>query len=79
MEVARDQLENGERAAAVVAGELMRSWIRARNLALRESFIADWKPNGSIELRLIEMMAQLYTRYEHWTALSVQRVGGFVS
>jgi len=73
-DVARDHLENGDRAAEVVAGELMRPWIRASYLALRDSFIADWKPTGSIELRLIEMMAQLYTAYEHWMSLSVQRV-----
>ena len=56
----------------------MRPWIKTSYLALRESFIADWKPTGSIEVRLIEMMAQLYTSYEHWMALSVRvrRCGG---
>jgi hypothetical protein len=73
-QVARDQLESGDRAAEVVASELSRPWTRARYLALRESFIADWKPTGSIELRLIEMMAQLYSAYEYWMGLSVQRV-----
>jgi hypothetical protein len=71
---ARDDLESGERAADVVASSIMRPWVRARYLVLRESFIADWKPTGSIETRLIEMMAQLYTAYEHWMELSVQRV-----
>jgi hypothetical protein len=61
---ARDDLESGERAADVVASGVMRPSARARYLALRESFIADWKPTGSIEIRLIEMMAQLYTEYE---------------
>lgn len=73
-QLARDHLESGQRAAEIVASELMRPWIKASYLALRESFIADWKPTGSIEVRLIEMMAQLYTSYEHWMALSVQRV-----
>jgi hypothetical protein len=73
-QAARNDLESGERAADVVASAITRPWIRARFLALRESFIADWKPTGSIELRLIEMMAQLYTEYEHWMELSVQRV-----
>ena len=73
-QVARDHLEKDERAAEVVAGEMTRPLIRARYIALRESFIADWKPTGSIEVRLIEMIAQLYTSYEHWMALSVQRV-----
>jgi hypothetical protein len=37
--------------------------------------VGRWEgPTGSIELRLIEMMAQLYTAYEHWMSLSVQRV-----
>lgn len=73
-QAARDDLESGERAADVVAGSITRPWIRARYLALRESFIADWQPTGSIELRLIEMLAHLYTEYEHWMELSVQRV-----
>lgn len=73
-QVARDHLESGDRAAEVVASELMRPWVRASYLVLRESFIADWKPTGSIEVRLIEMIAQLYSAYEHWMALSVQRV-----
>lgn len=73
-QAARDDLESGERAADVVASGMLRPWIKARYLALRESFIADWQPTGSIETRLIEMMAQLYTAYEHWMELSVQRV-----
>jgi hypothetical protein len=72
-QAARDDLESGERAADVVASSITRPWIKARYLALRESFIADWKPTGSIETRLIEMMAQLYTEYEYWMELSVQR------
>ena len=73
-QAARDELESGDRAADVVASSMTRPWIKARYLALRESFILDWKPTGSIELRLIEMMAQLYTEYEHWMELSLQRV-----
>jgi hypothetical protein len=73
-QAARDDLESGQRAADVVASAMTRPWVKARFLALRESFIADWKPKGSIETRLIEMMAQLYTAYEHWMELSVQRV-----
>ena len=73
-QAARDELESGDRAAEVIASSMTRPWIKARYLALRESFIADWKPTGSIETRLIEMMAQLYTEYEHWMELSVQRV-----
>ncbi|HKA22079.1 MAG TPA: hypothetical protein VKN18_27625 [Blastocatellia bacterium] len=52
----------------------MRPRIQPSYLALRESFIADWQPTGSIEVRLIGMMAQRYTAHEHWLALSVQRV-----
>lgn len=66
-------LESGERAADVVGSAIMRPWAKARYFALRDSFIEDWKPTGSIETRLIEMMAQLYTEYEHWMELSVQR------
>jgi hypothetical protein len=73
-QVARDELESGQRAADIVANPMMRPWVKARYLALRQSFIADWKPTGSIETRLIEMMAHLYCEYEHWMELSIQRV-----
>src|SRR5512138_1536329 len=36
---ARDELKSGQRAANVVGGGVMRPWIKARYLALRESFI----------------------------------------
>lgn len=72
-QAAWDDLESGQRAADVVASGIIRPWPRARYLALRESFIADWKPTGSMETRLIEMLAQLYTEYEHWMEISVQR------
>jgi len=73
LKAARIDLESGERAADVVGSAIMRPWAKARYFALRESFIEDWKPTGSIETRLIDMMAQLYTEYEHWMELSVQR------
>jgi hypothetical protein len=72
-QAARDDLESGERAAEVVASGITRPWVKARYLALRESFIEDWQPTGSIETRLLEMMAHLYTEYEYWMQMSVQR------
>jgi hypothetical protein len=71
-QAARAELENGHRAADVVASALS-PWVRAQFLALRESFIADWQPKGSIEMRLIDQMAQIYTQYEFWMQMAVQR------
>lgn len=71
-QAARDELENGHRAADIVAGVLS-PWVRAQFLALRESFIADWQPKGSVEMRLIDQMAQIYTQYEFWIQMAVQR------
>lgn len=71
-QAAHDELENGHRAADVVASALS-PWVRAQFLALRESFIVDWQPKGSIEMRLIDQMAQIYTQYEFWMQMAVQR------
>ncbi len=67
-----DELESGQRAANIVESAF-RPWVRAQFLALRESFITDWQPKGSMELRLIEMLAQLYSAYEYWMQMAVQR------
>ena len=71
-QAARAELENGHRAADVVASALS-PWVRAQFLVLRESFITDWQPKGSIEMRLIDQMAQIYTQYEFWMQMAVQR------
>lgn len=71
-QAAHGELENGHRAADIVAGVLS-PWVRAQFLALRESFIADWQPKGSVEMRLIDQMAQIHTQYEFWMQMAVQR------
>ncbi len=71
-QAACDELENGDRAANVVASTLS-PWVRAQFLALRDSFIADWRPKNSLEMRLIDQMAQIYTQYEFWMQMAVQR------
>jgi hypothetical protein len=71
-QAAHAELENGHRAADIVASALS-PWVRAQFLALRESFIGDWQPKGSIEMRLIDQMAQIYTQYEFWMQMAVQR------
>ena len=71
---ARNELESGHRAAAAGVG-VETPWNRARFQVLLESFIEDWKPAGSIELRLVEGMAQLWTQYEYWMQIATQRVG----
>ena len=70
---ARNELESGHRAAAVGVG-VDTPWNRARFQVLLESYTEDWRPAGSIELRLVEAMAQMWTQYEHWMQIATQRV-----
>jgi hypothetical protein len=62
---ARSELKSGSRAAYAVAAELG-PWARIRFQELRESFIEEYQPQGGIQMRMIEMLAQTYTAYELW-------------
>lgn len=41
-------------------------WTRAQFLAIRNGFIEQWKPKGTIEIAMIDMMAQAYNAYQYW-------------
>lgn len=62
--MARDELESGHRAAQAVEGFSHRPWDRARFLALRESLAKEWGPGNGVEWLLVDMLAQAYTLYE---------------
>jgi hypothetical protein len=52
----------------------MRSaWKRAKFLGVRDSFIDEYKPEGGVEIALIDTMAQAYFLQLHWTEESVKR------
>ncbi len=41
-------------------------WKRAQFLAVRSSFIDEWRPAGGIELALIDTMAQAFSAQLYW-------------
>ncbi len=48
-------------------------WSIASYLGLRESYAAEWQPQGGIQLSLIDMLAQAFLQYQHWLKQSVLR------
>jgi hypothetical protein len=40
---------------------------------VRDSFIGDWKPKGSVELSLIDMLTQAYFQWQFWLEQTVIR------
>lgn len=72
---ARLEFESGHRAAKVFEPVhwLREAWRRAQYLAIRESFIEQWKPQGGIELAMIDMLTQSFYLYMYWTEVAVTR------
>lgn len=63
---ARAELQSGHRTARSL--EWGRTpWDRARFLAVRESFTADWRPRGGVEAALVDVLAQSFAAYLLWT------------
>ena len=60
-----EEFLGGHRGADTIDGDES-PWDRARYLAIRNGFIDDWKPDGAVELSLIETLAQCYTLYLQW-------------
>ncbi len=52
---------------------LKQVWNIARYLGVRDSFLQDWKPQGGIEVALIDMMAQSYFQWQYWLEQTVKR------
>jgi hypothetical protein len=63
---ARQELASGHRTAKSLerAGT---PWDRARFLALRDAFRDDWQPRGEVEAALIDLLAQSFGAYLHWS------------
>ncbi|MBI1766468.1 MAG: hypothetical protein HYR56_34105 [Acidobacteria bacterium] len=72
---ARNECESVHRAAKVFEPVEWRreAWRRAQYLAIRESFIAQWQPQGGIDLALIDMLTQSFVLYLYWNEVSVTR------
>jgi hypothetical protein len=69
---AREDLASGHRTAEALEWR-GNPWDRARFLALRDAFRADWQPRGGIETALVDTLAQNFTAYLYWTArLTIQ-------
>ncbi|MEP7338018.1 MAG: hypothetical protein ABI977_09770 [Acidobacteriota bacterium] len=72
---ARREFESGHRAAKAFEPVhwIREAWRRAQYIAIRESFIEQWKPQGGIELAMIDMLVQSYYLYLYWNEVSVTR------
>jgi hypothetical protein len=72
---ARNEFESGHLAGNVFepVNNLKDEWIRARYLGLRESFSAEYQPQGGIELSMIDAMAQAFLQLQYWTEQAVLR------
>jgi hypothetical protein len=72
---AQEDFESGHMAAnGFMPVEWMQeAWRKARYLGVRQSFVEEWQPRGGIELALIDMLAQSFFLYLHWTEESVKR------
>ncbi len=72
---ARREFESGHRAAKVFEPVhwLREAWRRAQYIAIRESFIEQWNPQGGIELAMIDMLTQTFYLYLYWNEVSVTR------
>lgn len=75
-DAAYDDLVSGLSAADVVGQSS--PFHRAQFLALREHFTEGWNPQNGIERTLIDMLAQEYTLYLHWTKISHERGNNIV-
>ncbi len=72
---AQREFESGHRAAAVFepADYMEDAWNIASYLGLRESLCEEWRPQGGIELTMIDAIAQAWLQLQFWTKESVKR------
>jgi len=65
---ARNEFESGHRAAeAFESTEWQRNpWMRARYIAIREGFIEQWQPRGSVELAMLDTLVQAFLMQQFW-------------
>ena len=71
----RKEFESGHLAANITfpVGYMKGLWNIARYIGVRESFIDDWKPQGGIEVAMIDMLAQSYFQWQYWLEQTVKR------
>jgi hypothetical protein len=71
----RDEFESGHLATDNLTPTQYHrtAWAVASYLGLRESFAAEWQPQGGIQLSLIDMLAQSFMQFQHWIKQSVVR------
>ncbi len=71
----RREFESGHLAANITfpEGYMKGMWNIARYLGVRESFVDDWKPQGGIEVAMIDMLAQSYFQWQFWLEQTVKR------
>jgi len=71
----RAEFESGHLATNITfpEGYMKGMWNIARYLGVRESFIDDWRPEGGIEVAMIDMMAQSYFQWQYWLEQTVKR------
>jgi len=74
-EECRLEFETGHLATMVFrkAGWMREAYERAKFLAVRDSFLSEYQPEGGIEIALVDVIAQSYFLYLHWTKESVTR------
>lgn len=72
---AQKEFESGHLAANISfpTGYMKQVWNIARYMGVRESFLAEWKPNGGIEVAMIDMLAQAYFQWQYWMEKTVER------
>jgi len=63
---ARDELHSGHRTARALDWD-GRPWDRARFLAIRDSFRADYRPGPGIEAALVDLAAEAFGDYLAWS------------
>jgi len=63
---ARDELHSGHRTARALDWD-GRPWDRARFLAIRDSFRADYRPCSGLEAALVDLAAEAFGDYLEWS------------
>jgi hypothetical protein len=63
---ARDELASGHRTADALDWDGT-PWQRARFLAIRDGFRADYQPRGGIEAAMVDLAAEAFGDYLAWT------------
>jgi hypothetical protein len=71
-EAADDELESGKRGAKV-AGDNADPYALAQYLAIRDSFADQWKPQGGIEMAMIDQLTISFSLQMYWSTVAHDR------